>query len=165
MAVSQLTLRELLKDPLYRKWFGKVPELKKMLRTRPPWRVYIQEEFKGKWSDTRFEKYSQAYNYVRANLKDVHDMTINCPSQGFKQPVVKQGGVKKLYVPPAVQLADEDTVNDTHNHIWCPFCRRWTLFLYYKFHHSLPRTWGTLAAERRCKICGIRLIYVLGGKR
>lgn len=159
MAASQITLRELLKDPLYRQWFGKVPKLKFGGHERP-WRVYAQDEPGGKWTRTYFPSYGKAYAFVRENLRESHDMALSCGPQGYRPPVVKVKGKRQYYVPDVVARVNLDAAVDVHKHIWCPFCRRWTLFLWYKKHHAMPKHWGTLSPDRRCKICGVRLEFV-----
>lgn len=145
-----LTLREQLKDPLYRKWFATPPRVKNGAATSPPWIVYVQKEEGGPWSRAEFDKWSDGYRFVARNLKRYHDMALHHKRQEFRPPVVSQHGKRKYLLPEAP------------GHHWCGYCRRVTRFGYFQRHHAMPKwTWGdVLAAERRCIICGIRLAAI-----
>jgi hypothetical protein len=141
-----ITLREQLQDPYFRKWITTPPKLR-VVGTKPPWVVYVQREVDGNWAKAEFMTYAKAFNFVKKNLKKYHDFAINCRRQGFQPPVVRIGGVKKVYkLPPG-------TVD---GHVWCPHCRRMTLFRYFT-HRRHPVLGQVDPNSARCVICGVRL--------
>jgi len=153
---EQITMRELLADPIYRRWLTKKPELTTMGYSAP-WRVYLQAEPRGPWIEEDFQKYSAAYTYLRDNLRTSHDLALSCKRQGFKPPIVKRSGVREYYIPRP--LSDSDAVKPSHRHVWCPHCRRPTLFLWYKKHHAMSG-YTVSPSDRRCRICGVRYIFI-----
>lgn len=170
---TPITLRELLKDPIYKQWFLKVPTLGQSSAITPNWRIFAREEPEGRWASVEFENYRQGLVWVRDNLRDYHDIVINSKREAFKPPVVvhkktpifdkktkKKIGVKKhrrYHIPFPAQ--DADVIEDQHKHVWCPYCRRPTLFLWYRKHPAMKGV--TLSPhERRCNVCGVRLVFI-----
>lgn len=146
--MTQTTLKEQLRDPLFRRWFATPPPLKRDTARTPPWYVYVQRTEGGPWARTEVADYVTGYRYIASHLKKFHDMALSHKRQQFRPPVVKQGKKRRYHYPPA----------DT-GHTWCPFCRRMTVFRYFAKHHSLPK-WAS-NQERRCTICGARLEFIL----
>lgn len=172
MANPQITLRELLSDPIYRKWFSKVPTVRTMFPSGQPWQVFVQEDLDGRWKRAKFPSYAQAYKYIARNLNQFHDMALNCPGQAFhppvlvsKEPVLKKflvqlkGGKSKVvrrYVyersywrPASLELLT--------SHQWCSYCRRPTVFAYFSRHHAVP---ACVPYELRCTPCGVRRTFI-----
>lgn len=140
--MQQITLRELLKDPEYRKWFSQPPAITVSHHT-PPWRFFAQREEGGRWAKAELDTYRDAYSAVRLRLPEYFDMAIHCKPQGFKPPIVVIDG-KKSWMP----LPD--------GHYWCVYCRRPTVFSYFSSHPAMPKV--TIADyELRCSICAARL--------
>lgn len=145
-APPQTTMRELLKDPLFRKWMGKVPTLKVNFSHAKPWRIYVLDE--GKWRKTEAMTYAAAYKWVAKHLKTFEDIALTSKAQPFRPPVVrdKQGNKDYWRRFPA-------------DHIWCNYCRRPTVFFTFQKHHALPANMCT-PYERRCTVCGVRLSFI-----
>lgn len=139
---EQIRLRALLKEPQYRAWFTKVPNITVMHLT-PPWRLYVQMEAGGRWAKVDLPSYAKAYTGVKSRLQEAHDMTIHCRPQPWRPPIVQVDG-KKSFMP----------CPDGHN--WCVYCRRPTVFGYFVKHPAMP---GKIIAEYdlRCGICAARL--------
>lgn len=147
----QMTLREQLEDPIYKKWFSMPPNEKETAAQSPPWWVYVQETMDGPWRRAEFKSWKKGFKFVRKNLKKYHDMALSHKRQEFKPPVVREGGKRRYHLPPAPGL------------IWCGYCRRMTRFAYYQTHHAFSRGGlrnGVNGGERRCCICGIRLATI-----
>jgi hypothetical protein len=139
-----ITLREQLKDPIFRAWFAKPPKEVQTAAVSPPWYVYVQKVEGGPWSRTEVGSYVQGYRFIARNLKKFHDMALSHKRREFKPPVVRDGSGKRKYHLP-----------EAPGHLWCPYCRRMTRFGYFRRHHAMP-PWSN-SGERRCMICGIRL--------
>lgn len=148
--ILQITIRELLKDPLYKKWFSTVPKLPPDSAHTPPWRIYVQAEEGGSWARTETGGYVKAYRYVAKHIRDYHDICIQSKRHEFRPPVVKDKSTgKRHYWPCPV------------GHRWCPYCRRPTVFTYFSRHHLFSGRNGFstgTSGYKRCVICGIRLV-------
>lgn len=139
----QITLREQLEDPIFKKWFKLEPREKKTAAVSPPWYVYVQLKQDGPWRRAEFASWKDGYKYVKKNLKKVHDISLTHKRREFRPPVVTKLGRRRYHLPSAP------------GHIWCGYCRRMVRFAYFARHHALPK-WAS-SGERRCSICGIRL--------
>lgn len=138
-----VTHRELLADPIYRKWFSRPPEAPSYAK----WRVYVQKKRDKKWRKKDFDTWADAYLFFRKNYKSWYNAALICRNYDYKPPVVKYRGKRQYY---AKLLWMEQ-------HIWCGYCRRPTLMGYFTHHHAFPRK-GTqpIPYARRCGICGIQ---------
>lgn len=138
---KQITLRELLKDPIYRKWFSKKPRIR-VVTQAPPWRLYVQREEGGRWARADIRGYAKAYGAVASKLSEYYDMALHSKPQHFPPPIVRVG--KKRYYYPCPP-----------GHRWCTLCRRPTVFKNFRKHHAFP---GMALAdyEKYCSICGAR---------
>lgn len=141
-----ITLREQLRDPIFKKWFSTPPREVASAAKSPPWWVYVQKKPGGRWRRAEFASWKEGYRFVAANIKRYHDLALVHKRQAFKPPVVRDGGRRRYHLPPA------------HGHEWCSYCRRMTVFKYFRKHHALPE-WAN-SGERRCIICGIRLAAI-----
>lgn len=141
------TLREQLKDPIFRKWFAQAPREKPSAARTPGWFLYVQKDKGGPWKRGEVDSYIQGYKFIAKNLKNYHDMALSHKRQDFKPPVVKDKmtGKRRYHLPEAP------------GYRWCPFCRRMTKFKYFSNHHAMPK-WVD-ASEKRCNICGVRQGY------
>jgi hypothetical protein len=163
-----LTIHELLEDPRYKEFFLKVPPMPRVYRQQQmlPWRVYIQRETDGPWAKKDFPTYRQAFALFKRYLPEVHDAAIVSRAVAFAPPhrfvrikgkylIDKRGNkvqVTKLVVwKPKLPAEEQD-------HHWCPYCRRPTVFRFYRIHHAFGKgiDFG-LDNVQRCTICGIRL--------
>lgn len=142
---EQIRLRTLLKDDeYYRKWFTKEPTIK-VHHTKPPWRLFVQKEKGGPWYKKDLPTYAKAFAAVKLKLPEYWDMAIHCKPQAFKPPVVRVGK-KKVWNPIP------------EGHIWCAYCRRPTVFYFYRRHPNL-RNFISEGAMR-CQICGVRMEFL-----
>ena len=179
MADPQVTLRELLQDPVYKQWFRKPPNLgDQFVPSGRPWRVYIQRQVtpdrpEGKWGRADFQSYAKAANFLIGHLRSgAHDGALTCPSHAFHPPVLVSKEPKRVLV--TVQLRGGKTKKvrryayqryywrpamELYGHQWCPYCRRPTVFAYFSRHHALP-TNLCLPYELRCSICGVRRTFI-----
>lgn len=146
---EQLTMRELLEDPIYKKWIRTTPQLHVFSASGKPWRVWAQRKRGGGWSRREFATYVEAFNFMARLLRDeFHDATVCSKIHGFQPPVVrdKRTQQKRHHVPGKPGQSDK--------HMWCPHCRRPTVFTTFLKHHAFDRLlYNTYTA--RCAICGI----------
>lgn len=160
-------MSELVKDPVYRKFLETKPKLPPIARDKemqksPPWVVYVQREVGGPWGKREFWKYSEALKFLGKALKlHVHDATINCRRIGFEPPMrfvrikgkfvtgsdgKKRQATKKVSWKPKLDAYDME-------HHWCKYCRRPTVFKYFRKHKALKE--GMVDSTMpRCTICG-----------
>lgn len=144
MSTFQVTLRELVKDPVYRQW----------LKTEPvggfpsyvKFRIYVQVERDGRWAKKDFDDFKSAYNFIARNLSHWYDAALNTRSYMCRPPVVRVEG-KRAYYAPMLTL---------EGHKWCPLCRRPTVFTRFANHHAFSHTnFKPLPFKPRCSICGV----------
>ena len=140
---TQLTLKELLTDSSYAKWFSRPAKIRTMGRSKP-WLIYAKKKAKGPWSRAEVDTYEKAYAWAMRNLDEYYDIVISSRRQAFRPPLLKKGGENHFWPTPV-------------GHVWCTYCRRPTRFLYFKSHHAIPAKYPLLDYEKRCSICGIQL--------
>jgi hypothetical protein len=142
--IRQVTLRELLEDPVYRKWFTQRPA-----RRRPEsWRVYVLEIEGGSWKKKDFGRWADAYDFLRQHYKEWYDAALCSRVWEWRPPVIRERVGKRWrrnYHEPVVSMI---------GHVWCPHCRRPTVFRQFKRHHNVGKA---LTYKSRCSICGISL--------
>jgi hypothetical protein len=180
-----ITLLELLEDPKFREFFKTVPKTIKPKEGQMPWRLYVQREAQGPWAKKEFARYADAFRALTPYIRDgrIHDGAIQSRNIAFGPPerIVRltKGGKplyavdkdgKKLLGPDgkpiqrtAVSLWKPKLPADEEEHIWCTYCRRPTVFRWFKTHHSLRRSvldGLTDPSERRCTICGARESFI-----
>lgn len=162
-----IPMSELIKDPVYKEFLQTPPLTPRLSRDpkrmkTPPWTVYVQKEAQGPWGKKEFWKYSEAFKFLRKALKlKVNDCTINNRRIGFSPPArrvrikgkfitgsdgVARQATKEVTWKPKLAPEDED-------HHWCRYCRRPTVFKYFKSHKALK---GVVIDTTipRCCICG-----------
>lgn len=138
-AEYRISIHDLLKYPKFRKYFCKRPAKMPKQRT-PRWRAMVLID--GEWHWTEMRKYDDAFRMVSANLRTCEDAAI----------------VDK-------RVAHKERITSPHigGHLWCPYCRRPSLFTQFPEGHHMDRILreklGTLAdtrgTESLCSICGI----------
>jgi hypothetical protein len=137
--IEQITIRELLKDEVFRHYMARVPQI---IYDPPdgkePWWLYVRQD--GRWRRARIRTYVKAYGWLKSHLKTLDDAAITSRRQAFAKP--------RWLTPPL-------------GHDWCPYCRRPVVFAYFDRHHAFPDT-SSIAEAKRCTICGIRLQAALG---
>jgi hypothetical protein len=140
----QVPISELLLDPVYRKWLktppvGGWPDWTK-------WRVYAQVKEGGGWAKKDFNTFVPAYNFLARNVKEWHDAALVCRNKECRPPVVYLGNKRQYHAP----------VLSFPGHVWCPYCRRPTVFGFYTKHHAFSgMSLDPMPDRKRCGICGI----------
>lgn len=153
MPGDMLTMRNFLKDPIYRKWFTKEPYLAPHLGNGKPWWLYLQEQEEGKWRRAALSTYKQGFVWIQKHLKEVYDFSLTSK--------------RRTYLPPVYRPVDDEGnpardraywSNYPSYHNWCPYCRRPTVFAQFERHHADTEyhRYMTDTSEPRCYICGIR---------
>jgi len=165
---NMITLRELLEDEWYKKYFLAIPKLPPHIRKASlPWKLMVLREGETQWRTRRFGTYREAFMALKKVLPHVKDAVINCPGYDW-QPPMRQVRVKNKFdivrgkkVPMIRTIVWKPQLDgDMPIHYWCPYCRRPTVFSYFEWHPAMTkqRTGGvgpmvdpTLL---RCGICG-----------
>lgn len=160
-----ITLHELLADKTYREFFTTKPTHvpKNATWLTPPWRVYVQRKPGGPWARKSFDTYAEAFKWLKPRLGNFHDATINCPKVSTYGPTrrvrvkgkfvrgsdgIKRQATKVVAWKPKIPLGEDQ------EHRWCLYCRRPTVFQYFRRHHSVGKIEGINRSFRRCTICG-----------
>lgn len=162
-----LNIHELLGDAKYRQFFLTRPKMPDVPRLSPPWRLYVQLEGSGIWRKRDCWDYAEAVRLFNAMRKrGLHDAAITCRPMGWAPPsrIVRVKGkfhknsqgemvpvTREVYWRPSVP-AEED------QHLWCPYCRRPTVFRPFARHHAFVGEYKKMMdpGAIRCTICGIR---------
>lgn len=127
MPVGMITVKELLADPQYKKFFTTVPKLPDHYTPdKLPWRLMVLKEGEKAWRSKRFGTYAEAFQGFKTMLPKINDAAINCPGLNFMPPVKhvrlkSSGKVRSIIWQPRL-------TPDMLPHYWCGYCRRPTLF-------------------------------------
>lgn len=170
-----ITIHDLLEDPVYREFFCKVPELPKHGNQALPWRLWVKLKKDKKWRYKDYATYREAFVKLKSLLPRALDASISAKSAQFNPPhkVVrvknkyqtdKQGRYvldkegKKKQITKMIVWKPKRVMDEFEEHIWCPYCRRPTVFQFYTQHHALlPKKTGGMPIDpsvQRCTICG-----------
>lgn len=161
--MTQITIRELLKDAEYAKYFRQVPVLPDHYRSESkPWCLYVQLKGTKTWKKKRYGTYAEAYKGLKKILPLAYDAAINCPGLGFRPPIKT---VKPKGATDRSQLRSmiwRPALGDDHApHHWCSYCRRPTVW---KVLAARLKTYSgsTLFTEPRlrCTICSSSEVIV-----
>lgn len=161
-----ITLPELLEDKAFRKFFERQPSIPVVKRTTPPYRIWVQKEPRGRWAKKDVGSYQSAVRWFDKNLELIYDGALAIPSTQTAPPK-RLVRVSKDGKPVLVRNADGTKTQkikevlwvpripaDERKHLWCPYCRRPTVFAWFSKHHNQPKV---LQPEySRCTICGLR---------
>lgn len=168
---TALTIRDLFEDPKYKKYFLKVPKLPSHYTPDSlPWKLMVKKKGESVWRTKRFGTYPEAFKAMKKLMPTLADAVINSPGVNFMPPVSifrvkgqfhERGPFKGQPITRA-RLWDWRPLlqGDMENHHWCPYCRRPSVFKYYRQHHAMTRSRvgiiGTLLDPSllRCSICG-----------
>lgn len=151
------------------------PALKDMLLTMPktnvpavspPWRVYVMKTESSGWARKDFPTYRGAFDFWKTKRKIWYDVSITSKRLAFPPPnrIVKiSRGGKPVMVKSGDGTMRQETrlvpLKPPGGHLWCKYCRRFTVFTYFLTHHAF-RTENLKICydptERRCCVCGIR---------
>ena len=161
-----IILAELLEDKNYRKFFEKQPHIPNISRTAPPYRLWVQRRAHGPWLKKDISSYHSGIKWLIDRLDEIHDGALAI--KGLQSPPpnklvkVKRNGVLLTKIGsdgverPVVKEVPWHfyTPIDERKHVWCPYCRRPTIFTWFSKHHNMP---NILQPEySRCTICGCR---------
>lgn len=163
-----IPMSELVKEPGYRKFLETMPKTPiisrdKAVQKSPPWVVYVQIESGGKWGKKEFWKYTKAFKFFRACMKQgVHDATIN-NKRVPTPPPSRMVRIKGKYITGSDGVRRQATTSvewqmpallraDYPDHHWCLYCRRPVLWKFYSKH---PRLGPVDPFIPRCCICGV----------
>lgn len=114
-------------------------------------RIGAAESSRSRWARKRFRTYAEAYRWLIPRLRQFSDAALCSEVQRFKPPLVKTGeNQRELWLPRNPDLAEA-----LNSHLWCPHCRRPTVFFTFRKHHALPPNMCA-SYEPRCTICGVR---------
>lgn len=165
MALEMITIRELLRDPQYREYFTKVPQLPSHYKPENlPWRLLVQKKGETKWRGKRYGTYQDAFKGFKKMLPVIDNAAINCPSLSFIPPIrnvrlkgkykIVQGGHKKQIIKTLVWKPQ--ITADMEHHDWCPHCRRPSIFRYASNKAKMYNGFVVPPDEPalRCMICG-----------
>lgn len=155
-----ISLRELLQDPIYKAYFSKIPKLPRsaLQCSTPPWRVLFKTN--GRWKSVNADTYKNAYLILKRS--GFEDGAISCRRVQFQPPIrnvriknkfyIDNDGNKKQVVRSVTWRPKLPEAEQSHN--WCPYCRRPTVFAYYRKHHALSLNVELDPSVLRCGICG-----------
>jgi len=165
MTVGLITIRELLADPEYKKYFTTVPQLPDHYTPETkPWRLLLQLKGDSTWKSKRFGTYKEAFAGFKLVLPKIQDAAINCPGLNFNPPMRtvrvkgkfhttgKQQGqpiVKTIVWKPRLEA-------DHLQHYWCAYCRRPSVFVVKGMAPRMINGFRLPATHVafRCGICG-----------
>lgn len=144
------TLRELLRDEMYRDYFMTPAKLPATLLREgaTPWRVWVKTGVDSgvTWRKKDFPRYKAARDFVLEQVlprERIVDAALSCKPKGFAAPMA---------------FLDQEVQWELQGWRWCWRCRRPVTFGVYHRHHAVPG-YSALASEAlRCPICGIREI-------
>ena len=132
---AQITIKELLKDEQYKKYFLTVPQLPSHYEGTKPWKLYVKLKGETNWKAKRYETYKEAVEAYKRLLPKIEDAAINCPALAFRPPIrnVRLKGkfktVRGQRVPEFRSLIWHPKLDADHEkHTWCSYCRRPTVF-------------------------------------
>lgn len=162
-----ISIHELLEDEKYRKYFLTRPTMPRAPRISPPWRLYVQLDTGQSWRKKDFWDYAEAVKYfAQLRKRGLHDAAITCRPMAWTPPskiVRVKGKFHKNSKGEMVPVTREvfwrpQMPADEEAHLWCPYCRRPTVFKAFARHHALSGEYGKMMdpGAARCTICGIR---------
>lgn len=161
--IEMISLRELLQDPDYKKYFTKVPVLPAHYTPDvKPWKLYVLKAGEDKWRSKRYGTYGDAFAGLKKMLPSIDNAAINCPGLSFMPPIknyrIKGRFLDKAEKKPLIKsVVWKPKIDaDMAGHNWCPHCRRPTVF---KMAGLPARRMGDFVlppdeVSLRCSICG-----------
>ena len=167
-----ITLPELLdNDVRFAKYFQKVPRLPPVASrcSTPPWRILFKTHDHPGWMSRNARTYADAFRFIVPLYKKLEliDGAIVCRRMQFGPPqrIVRiKGKYTKNAQGESIQLTrlvdwKPQIPTDESWHNWCPYCRRPTVFAYFRKHHALPSNKDGKGVDvdpsvLRCSICG-----------
>ena len=158
--MTQITIRELLKDEEYKKYLLTKPTLPPHYEGTKPWKLYVKLKGQPNWRAKRYATYKEMIVAFKKLLPKIEDAALNCPALNFRPPIknVRLKGkydiVRNKKVPAFRSVVWRPKLDADHDqHHWCSYCRRPTVFkiLAARLHTKN----GVLLSEpkMRCSIC------------
>ncbi len=162
----------------FREQLQQYPAIKKLLQTVPtepcqpvsaPWRIYARRPGKETYFRRDFWRYKEAYRYLADGIKKrdpvdgsryFADISITSKRQRFDCPtrVVKVTRGGKPVMVNGRQQTRIVPLKPPPGHLWCMYCRRFTIFTYFVTHHAFRSEQAEMmdSSHRRCCVCGVR---------
>lgn len=162
----QVTTKELLGDKYYAAWFAKPPPEDNAAISSKRWVVWIEAK-PGQWTSRRFRNWKKAQKFFRAHQADYYDITL-VDMRPHKPPLLRRdsGRRHKNGQPIYETFWWPFPAFVEPGHKWCPYCRRPTVFRYYRNHHALVRIAPSGVrlpidhTKLRCRVCGVGWDFV-----
>lgn len=150
------------------------PQIRELLLTKPPksrvppisppWRIYAQRTTETSWARKDFPTYKAAFDFWKLKRKLWYDVSITSKRQAFQPPgrlvkISRKGQPVMVKTPTGMRQATKLVpIKPPPGHAWCMYCRRFTIFTWFRTHHAHRGEMALLMdpSERRCCICGIR---------
>lgn len=146
-----MNMRELLRDPLYKRYFLTAPRFPYKLASEKPWRLWVDlgidsdgGEYISDFRKKDFATFKEAFNYIKPKIRligqdpGITDFAISSRIIGFVAP----RSVQATYIG---------------DYQWCIMCRRPTLFEPYDTHHALKNSLHRYFTDMPiCMFCGSR---------
>jgi len=167
------TMRELMKDPLYRAYMKRVPPAVHANTNGEPWQIWVETP-SHKWLTKTFATYPEVWSVFVKKFRDpaaARDVTITSrrvfyapPGEWYDQKVRRPrrptpDNPKTSHVVLEPRWRQLFTWPDIDLH-WCGRCRRPVNWLpLFENHHALRRQ-PTISPDDnfRCILCGIRWV-------
>lgn len=164
MSIDLITIRDLLRDPQYKKYFTTVPKLPPHYTTaNMPWKLYVLKSGEKIWRSKRFGTYGEAFAGFKQMLPVIENAAINCVPLTFTPPMrtVKVKGkteiirgrerpvIRTIMWTPKIEA-------DMAHHDWCGHCRRPSIFRNMVMSGARAKGYALPTSEPalRCIICG-----------
>lgn len=151
------------------------PQIKELLVTKPPkincppvsppWRIYARKTETSGWARKDFPTYKAAFDFWKLKRNVWHDVSITSKRQSFDAPgryvkLKRNGQPLMVKTPTGMRQATKLVpIKPPPMHLWCKYCRRFTIFTYFLTHHAFRTDNQKLMmdpSQRRCCVCGIR---------
>lgn len=161
-SVELITIQELLRDPQYRVYFTKVPQLPDHIANNPtamPWKLYVLKKDEDKWRTKKFHTYGEAFAGLKKMLPRIENGAINCPGLSFIPPIKNyrlKGKMENKKPAMRTKVWQPRIDADLARHNWCPHCRRPSVFNIATKPFISPSGHKIPLGEpmMRCMICG-----------
>lgn len=128
-----MNMTDLLKDPVYRRYFLTVPRLPYDLAIECPWRVWVLKD--GKWLKRDFATFEDSFKFVKPRFRTWEDVSISSRVIGFDPP--------------------KNVRHAFNSYDWCKRCRRPSVFKTFKTHHALDNSIHRFFSHIPvCRYCG-----------
>lgn len=162
MSIELITIKELLRDPQYRSFFTKVPELPAHYTPEnKPWKLMILKQGERAWRSKRTGTYEEAFAGLKKMLPLITNGAINCPALGFRPPTKTyriKGKTDAKGNPILKTVIWRPQISaDMEQHHWCPHCRRPSIFHIATLNRPQSGQYKIPTGEpvNRCIICGV----------